>query len=111
MVVKREYVDSESGSEFEDEDEDVKPVITPSKKPKSTLPKTPTSSSKSKSTKGSDSGSPSKKSKLDNSAKRTIAEEIINVGIKGINVDQLARAVCLFSFSFFFRPLLLFFWS
>jgi len=90
MVVKREY--SESESEFEDED-DIKPVITPTKKPKSILPKTPTSTSKS--SKGSDSGSPSKKSKLDNSAKRTIAEEIINVGIKGINVDQLARAVCL----------------
>jgi hypothetical protein len=94
MVVKREYVDSESGSEFEDEDEDVKPVITPSKKPKSTLPKTPTCSSKSSKSQ-SESGSASKKSKVDNSAKRTIAEEIINVGIKGINVDQLARAVCL----------------
>jgi hypothetical protein len=93
MVVKREY--SESGSEFEDEDEDVKPIITPTKKNKSILPKTPTSSSKS--TKGSDSGSPSKKSKLDHSAKRMIAEEIINVGIKGINVDSLARAVCLLS--------------
>jgi hypothetical protein len=99
MVVKREYIDSESGSEFEDEDEDVKPVITPSKKPKSILPKTPTSTSTSKSSKGSDSGSPSKRSKLDNSAKRTIAEEIINVGIKGINVDSLARAVRPFFFS------------
>ena len=94
MVVKREYVDSDSGSEFEDEDEDVKPVITPTKKTKSTLPKTPTSSSKSTKSQ-SESGSASKKSKVDNSAKRTIAEEIINVGIKGINVDQLARAVCL----------------
>jgi hypothetical protein len=94
MVVKREYVDSESGSEFEDEDEDIKPIITPSKKTKSTLPKTPTSTSKSTKSQ-SESGSASKKSKLDNSAKRTIAEEIINVGIKGINVDSLARAVCL----------------
>ena len=94
MVVKREY--SESGSEFEDEDEDTKPVITPTTKPKSTLSKTKTQSpsSSSKSTKSqSDSGSPSKKRKLDNSAKRTIAEEIINVGIKGINVDSLAKAV------------------
>jgi len=98
MVVKREYSESESGSEFEDEDEDIKPVITPTKKPKSILPTTPTSTSKS--TKGSDSSSPSKKSKLDNSAKRTIAEEIINVGIKGINVDQLARAVRLLFQSF-----------
>ena len=104
MAVKREYVDSESGSEFEDGDEDIKPVITPSKKPKSILPKTPTSTSKS--TRGSDSGSPSKKSKLDNSAKRTIAEEIINVGIKGINVDQLARAVRLL-----FSSSLLLVWS
>jgi hypothetical protein len=104
MVVKREYVDSDSGSEFEDEDEDVKPVITPSKKPKSTLPKTPTSSSKSSKSQ-SESGSASKKSKVDNSAKRTIAEEIINVGIKGINVDQLARAVRPFSFSFSFFSL------
>jgi hypothetical protein len=95
MVVKREYVDSESGSEFEDEDEDVKPVITPTKKTKSTLPKTPTSSSKSSKSQ-SESGSASKKSKVDNSAKRTIAEEIINVGIKGINVDSLARDVRLF---------------
>jgi hypothetical protein len=114
MVVKREYVDSESGSEFEDEDEDVKPVITPTKRTKSTLPKTPTSSSKSSKSQ-SESGSASKKSKVDNSAKRTIAEEIINVGIKGINVDQLARAVrpffLFFSFSFFFRPLFLFFYS
>jgi hypothetical protein len=89
MVVKREYVYSESGSEFEDEDEDVKPVITPkNKKPDSS----PSESTKS----NSESGSPSKKTKLDNSAKRTIAEEIINIGIKGINVDQLARAVRLF---------------
>jgi hypothetical protein len=106
MVVKREYVDSESGSEFEDEDEDVKPVITPTKnkKPKSSPSKSTNSNS--------ESGSPSKKTKLDNTAKRTIAEEIINVGIKGINVDSLARAVRPFFFSFFsffFRPLLLFF--
>jgi len=94
MVVKREY--SESGSEFEHEDEDIKPVITPTKRPKSTPSKTKiqSSSSSSKSTKSqSDSGNPSEKSKLDNSAKRTIAEEIINVGIKGINVDSLAKAV------------------
>jgi hypothetical protein len=99
MVVKREY--SLSESEFEDEDEDVKPIITPTKKPKSKsiLPETPTSSSES--TKGSDSGSPSKKSKLDHSAKRMIAEEIILVGIKGINVDSLARAVRPFSFCAF----------
>jgi len=109
MVVKREY--SESGSDFADEDEDIKPVITPTKKSRSTPSKTKTQSpsSSSKSAKSqSDSGSSSKKTKLDNSAKRTIAEEIINVGIKGINVVSLAKAVRPSPFSFSLLYALLF---
>jgi hypothetical protein len=96
MVVKREFSDSGSGSEFDDE-EDVKPIITP-EKPKAgpTKPKTPTSTTKSIRSTGSPS--PGKKPKVDNSAKRIIAEEIIMVGIKGIDVDSLARAVRLFLF-------------
>jgi len=104
MVVKREYSESGSGSEFENEEEDIKPVITP-KKSKSTKTIQPSSSStKSSSSKSnnhdqSESGSPTKKSKLDNEAKRMIAEKTIVVGIKGIDIDSLARAVCPFCFT------------
>jgi hypothetical protein len=94
MVVKREF--SESGSEVEVE-EDVKPIITPKKsKAAPTKPKTPISTTKSIQSTGSPSTG--KKPKVDNSAKRIIAEEIIMVGIKGIDVDSLARAVRLFLF-------------
>ena len=110
MVIKRE-LDMDSQSEYEDED--IKPIITPAKSKKTkttpsqktpspvkptitnTVPE-PVSASHSISPSPSSSPSSSKKTKVDPNAKRTIAEEIINVGIKGINVDSLARAVCPF---------------
>jgi len=108
MVIKRE-LSMDSQSDYEDED--IKPIITPAKSKKTkttpsqktpspvkptitnTVPE-PVSASHSISPSPSSSPSSSKKSKVDPNAKRTIAEEIINVGIKGINVDLLARAVC-----------------